>query len=191
IRTAVRSLAQNRMRTSLTALGMVIGVAAVVAVLAVGEGAQSSVEGRIRALGTNLLYVRPAFGGVGGVRTGRVETLKRADAEAIASLPGVTAVAPEVSGSGQIRYREVNQNASVLGVTPEYLSVRALEVTAGLGFDELVDVQRRRVAIIGANVATDLFGREQPLGQRIQILGISFRVIGVLAPKGDAGMSSP
>lgn len=191
IRTAIRSLAQNRMRTSLTALGMVIGVAAVVAVLAIGEGAQASVEGRIRALGTNLLYVRPAFGGVGGVRTGRVETLKRSDAEAIAELPGVKAVAPEVSGSAQIRYREMNQNATVLGVTPEYLEVRALEVQAGLGFDTLDDVQRRRVAIIGANVATDLFGREQPLGSRIQILGIPFRVIGVLAPKGDAGMSSP
>lgn len=191
IRTAIRSLAQNRMRTSLTALGMVIGVAAVVAVLAVGEGAQSSVEGRIRALGTNLLYVRPSFGRSGGVRSGRVETLTRADARAIASLPGVSAVAPEVSGSAQIRHREVNQNASVLGVTPAYLSVRALEVSAGLGFDAADDVQRRRVAIIGANVATDLFGHEQPLGARIQILGISFRVIGVLAAKGDAGYSSP
>ena len=79
-RTAIRSLAQNRMRTSLTALGMVIGVAAVVAVLAIGEGAQSSVEGSIRALGTNLLYVRPSFGRSGGVRSGSVQTLTRRDA---------------------------------------------------------------------------------------------------------------
>ena len=191
VRTALRSLAQNRVRTALTALGMVIGVAAVVAVLAIGEGAQSSVEGSIRALGTNLLYVRPARGRSRGVSSGSVETLTRRDAEAIATLPGVSAVAPEVSGSAQVRYLEANQNASVVGVTESYLSVRALEVGTGLGFAEVDDRERRRVAILGANVASELFGREQPLGARIQIMGIAFRVIGVLAPKGSAGYTSP
>ncbi len=191
MRTAVRSLAQNRMRTTLTALGMVIGVAAVVAVLAVGEGAQASVAGRIRALGTNLLYVRPAFGRSGAVRTGSTESLTRADAAAIARLPEVEAVAPEVNGSAQIRYLENNQTASVYGVTAEYLDVRTLEVASGLGFDAVDDQQRRRVAILGASVARELFGSRQPLGQRIQILGIAFRVVGVLAEKGDAGFVSP
>ncbi len=191
VRTAVRSLAQNRMRTALTALGMIIGVGSVVAVLAVGEGAQASVAGRIRALGTNLLYVRPAFGRAGAVRTGSTETLTRADADAIAELPGVAAVAPEVNGSAQIRFLENNQTASVYGVTAAYLEVRTLEVASGLGFDEVDDQQRRRVAILGANVAGDLFGGREPLGQRVQIQGIAFRVIGVLAPKGDAGFLSP
>src|SRR5690606_15525868 len=86
---------------------------------------------------------------------------------------------------------EANQNASVVGVTESYLSVRALEVGTGLGFAEVDDRERRRVAILGANVASELFGREQPLGARIQIMGIAFRVIGVLAPKGSAGYTSP
>ncbi|HEY8429315.1 MAG TPA: ABC transporter permease, partial [Sandaracinaceae bacterium] len=191
IRSAVRSLASNRVRTALTALGMIIGVAAVLAVLAVGEGAQANVEQRIRALGTNLVYVRPSFARSRGVRTGASETLTRGDAEAIATLPGVSAVAPEVSGSAQIRFREANQTASVYGVTAEYLRVRTLEVASGLGFNELDDQQRARVAIVGANVARDLFGGEQPLGQRLKIQGVAFRVIGVLAPKGDAGYTSP
>src|SRR5690349_12597538 len=110
VRTAVRSLASNRLRTALTALGMIIGVAAVIAVLAVGEGAQASVEGHIRALGTNLLYVRPGSG-EGRVRAGTAPTLTRADARAIASLPGVVAVAPETSASAQIEHRDRNQNA--------------------------------------------------------------------------------
>ncbi len=191
VRSAARSLASNRVRTALTALGMVIGVASVVAVLAVGEGAQSSVEGRIRALGTNLVYVRPSFGRTGSVRTSRAETLTRQDADAIAAIPGVDAVAPEVSGSAQIRFRETNQSATIYGVTASYLEVRTLEVATGLGFSPLDDQQRARVAIVGANVARDLFGGEQPVGQRLKIQGIAFRVIGVLAPKGDAGYTSP
>src|SRR5262249_27999549 len=115
VRTAVRSLASNRLRTALTALGMVIGVAAVIAVLAVGEGARASIEGQIRALGTNLLYVRPGSAQAGPVRTGSAETLTRADARAIAALPGVVAIAPERGASAQIEYLDHNQNAQVQG----------------------------------------------------------------------------
>ena len=96
-RTAWRSLAQNRLRTALTALGMIIGVTAVIAVLAIGEGAKASVEGRIRALGSNLLTVRPERA-QGAVRSARVETLVRADADAIAELDGVEGVSPESTG---------------------------------------------------------------------------------------------
>jgi putative ABC transport system permease protein len=190
VRTAVRSLASNRMRTALTALGMIIGVAAVIAVLAVGEGAQASVEGRIRALGTNLLYVRPGSGG-GRVRSGSVETLTRADARALEAVAGVAAVAPEATASAQIEHRDKNQNATVQGVTADYLRVRSLDVERGLGFSELDDRQRNRVAILGATVASELFGDAQPLGQRITIRGIAFRVIGVLGAKGDTGFLSP
>lgn len=189
--TAWRSLTSNRLRTALAGLGMVIGVAAVVAVLAVGEGAKGSVEGRIRAMGSNLLLVRPGSAQSGGVRGGSVQTLKLADAEVLRSLPGVVAVAPEVSGNAQIRYLDHNRSGSVVGVTPDYLEVRALEVAMGLGLTDLDLQQRARVAILGANVVKDLFPGETPLGRRIQIRGIAFTVIGVLAEKGDAGYSSP
>src|SRR3954469_7530082 len=133
-KSAWRSLASNRLRTLLTMLGMIIGSGAVVAVLGIGEGARSSVEGRIRALGSNLLLVRPGSqASGGGVRSGAVQTLSRADATALESLAGVAAVAPEMSASAQLRHLEKNQNASVVGVTPAYFDVRALPLASGVG----------------------------------------------------------
>ena len=114
LRTAWRSLAQNRLRTALTALGMIIGVTAVVAVLAIGEGAKASVEGRIRALGTNLLTIRPARA-TGAVRSARVETLVREDAEAIRQLDGVAGVSAESTSNAQVRFREANLATTVAG----------------------------------------------------------------------------
>ncbi|MCC6877967.1 MAG: ABC transporter permease [Sandaracinaceae bacterium] len=191
VRTAWRSLAGNRVRTALTALGMVIGVSAVVAVLAVGEGARASVTTRIRALGTNLLYVRPGSGRMGPVRSGTVETLTMADARAIESLPGVAAVAADCSGSGQVRYRENNETSSILGVTASYLAIRSLDVAAGISLSDSDDRQHARVAVLGANLARELFAGANPIGERVQIQGIGFRVIGVLAAKGDTGFISP
>ena len=190
-KSAWRSLSSNRMRTLLTMLGMIIGVAAVVAVLGIGEGARSSVESRIRSLGANLLTVRPgSASGSGGVRSGSVKTLTRDDADAISHLDGINAVSPEVNGSAQVRYLDKNTNASVTGVTPSYLDVHALTIASGVGFTDLDDVQRGRVAIVGANVARDIYGGQSPIGTRIQLNGIAFRVIGVLAERG-AGMGSP
>jgi len=191
LRTAWRSLTSNGVRTALTALGMVIGVAAVVAVLAVGEGARSTVETRIRALGSNLLLVRPARGRAGAVRTGSVATLTRSDAVALQGLSGVVAVSPEASASSQIRYRENNMSSTVLGITSDYIAIRTLQIASGLSFTPLDDSGRARVAIIGANVADTLFGSASPLGERIQIRGITFHVVGVLTRKGDVGMGSP
>ncbi|MCC6625447.1 MAG: ABC transporter permease [Deltaproteobacteria bacterium] len=189
-RTAWRSLGSNRMRTALTALGMVIGVAAVVAVLAVGEGAKSSVEGQIRSMGSNLVSVRPTSGRSGAVRGGAVETLTLKDADALRALPGVAAVAPEVTGNAQMRFREQNRSGQVAGVTPEYLDVRALTIAQGLGFTTDDLKERRRIAILGANAATELFGAATPIGERIQIKGVAFTIVGVLKGKG-AGFSSP
>ena len=191
VRTAWRSLASNRVRTALTGLGMVIGVAAVVAVLSVGEGAQSQVEGRIRSLGSNLLTVRPDFQRSGAVRSGSVQTLTLDDAESLRQIPGVAAVSPEVNGNAQLRYREQNQSAQVLGVMPDYLQVRALELGQGLAITELDVRQRTRVIVLGTTLAQNLFGAESALGQRIQVKGIVFNVIGVLAEKGDSGFTSP
>ncbi|MFO0747539.1 MAG: ABC transporter permease [Myxococcota bacterium] len=190
MRTAWRSLGSNRLRTALTALGMVIGVAAVVAVLSVGEGAKSSVEGQIRSMGSNLVSIRPGSASSGGVRGGQVQTLTLGDADALRALPNVVAVAPEVTGNAQMRFREKNRSGQVVGVTSAYLDVRALSVAQGLGFTDDDIQERRRVAILGANAASELFGNESPVGQRIQIKGVAFQVIGLLSAKG-AGFTSP
>ncbi|WP_437595609.1 ABC transporter permease [Sorangium sp. So ce590] len=192
-KSAWRSLASNRMRTLLTMLGMIIGTAAVVAVLGIGEGARSSVEGRIRSLGANLLMVRPGSASASGVRSGTVKTLTEGDAEALKGLDGVAAVAPERSGSAQLRYMASNLNASVTGITPAYLEVRSLAVASGVAFSDLDEQQRARVVVLGANVARQLYGGNasgSPLGTRLQINGNAFRVVGVLAEKGS-GMGSP
>jgi putative ABC transport system permease protein len=190
-KSAWRSLTQNRLRTLLTMLGMVIGTAAVVAVLGIGEGARSSVEQRIRSLGANLLTIRPGSGsGGGGVRSGTVQTLTEKDAEALAQVDGVTAVAPEASGSAQLRYLTNNLNASVTGITPASLDVRSLSIASGVGFTEQDELQRNRVVLLGANVAKALYPATSALGTRLQIKGNAFRVLGVLAEKGS-GMGSP
>ena len=178
-KSAWRSLTSNRLRTLLTMLGMIIGTGAVVAVLGIGEGARSSVEGRIRSLGSNLLMVRPgSLAGGGGVRAGSVQTLSPADARALESLDGVAAVAPEMSGSAQLRYLAKNQNASVVGVTPAYFDVRALPVASGVSLSDLDEEARSRVVVLGASLASDLYGQASPLGSRLQINGAAFRVIG-------------
>ncbi|HTN91592.1 MAG TPA: ABC transporter permease [Sorangium sp.] len=189
-KSAWRSLASNRLRTLLTMLGMIIGTAAVVAVLGIGEGARSSVEGRIRSLGANLLMVRPGSASTSGVRSGTVKTLTEDDAEALKGLDGVAAVAPERSGSAQLRYMASNLNASVTGITPAYLEVRSLSMGSGVPFSDLDQQQRARVVILGANVARQLYPGGSPLGTRLQINGSAFRVVGVLAEKGS-GMGSP
>jgi putative ABC transport system permease protein len=190
-KSAWRSLASNRLRTLLTMLGMIIGVAAVVSVLGIGEGARSSVEDRIRSLGSNLLTIRPgSASGTGGVRSGSVQTLTLKDAEAIAQVDGVLAVAPEVNGSAQLRHLTKNLNAQVTGITPASLDVRSLSLETGIGFTEEDEVQRKRVAILGANVAEQLYPSGSPVGTRLQIKGNAFRVVGVLTAKG-AGMGSP
>jgi putative ABC transport system permease protein len=189
-KSAWRSLASNRLRTLLTMLGMIIGTGAVVAVLGIGEGARTSVEGRIRSLGSNLLTVRPGSAKSGNVRSGTVKTLTRKDAEALAALDGVAAVAPESSGSAQLRYLEKNLNASVVGVTAPYFEVKALTVASGVGLGERDEAERGRVVLIGSNVQTQLYGGASALGTRLSINGSAFRVVGVLTEKG-AGMGSP
>jgi putative ABC transport system permease protein len=190
-KSAWRSLASNRLRTLLTMLGMIIGTGAVVAVLGIGEGAKSSVEGRIRSLGSNLMMVRPTFiAGAGGVRSGSAQTLTRSDAEALLALDGVAAAAPEMNASTQIRHDSKNQNASVVGVTPTYFDVRSLTIGSGVPISDLDEQRRSRVVVIGANVAQDLYGSSSPLGEKLQINGAAFRVVGVLAAKG-AGFGSP
>jgi putative ABC transport system permease protein len=189
-KSAWRSLASNRLRTLLTMLGMIIGTGAVVAVLGIGEGARSSIEGRIRSLGSNLLTVKPATAKSGNVRSGTVKTLTRKDAEALEALDGIAAVAPESSGNAQLRYLEKNLSASVVGVTAPYFEVKAITVGSGVGLNESDEAERARVVLIGSNVQTQLYSGTSALGTRLSINGSAFRVVGVLAEKGS-GMGSP
>ena len=190
VRTAWRSLASHRLRTALTALGMIIGVSAVVTTLAIGEGAKASVETRIRSLGSNLLSVRPGRFRGGPVRSGRVDSLTREDAEAIGRIEGVSAVSPEIGGSAQVKFRENNVSATIYGVTASYLQIRNLEVARGIGISPSDDRDRRRVAVLGADIASELFGTSEAIGERIQVHGQGFTVIGVLEAKGES-WSSP
>ncbi|MBK6517643.1 MAG: ABC transporter permease [Polyangiaceae bacterium] len=190
-KSAWRSLASNRVRTLLTMLGMIIGTGAVVAVLGIGEGARASVETRIRSMGANLLTIRPqSASGSGGVRSGAVKTLTRGDAAALSKLEGVKAVAPENSGSAQLRYREKNKNASVVGVTGAIVDAKSLTLASGIAISDMDDEQRSRIAVLGATVARELYGNASPLGTRLQVNGVAFRVVGVFAEKGS-GFQSP
>ena len=145
-RTAWRSLTSHPLRSLLTALGMIIGVMAVISVLSIGEGAKASVENRIRALGSNLLSVRPARNRGGPVVNGSAPTLIRSDADAIEEIDGVSAVSAETAGSAQVKFRENNMSATIYGITPSYLGIRNLDVAQGIGFSDNDDADRRRFA---------------------------------------------
>ncbi len=185
IRTAFRSLSGSPLRTALTALGVVIGVAAVVAVIAIGEGARHSAEANIRALGTNLLTVTPD----GTPR--RRPPLSDEDALSLEGLPGVTAVAYEIYYEGLVSYEGESGTHSVVGVGGDYFTIRAIDIARGVALFPDDERDRARVAVIGANVAHSLFGERNPVGERIQIRGTGFRVVGVMAPKGEIGGPSP
>jgi putative ABC transport system permease protein len=194
---ALGALRANKLRSFLTMLGVVIGVGAVIAVVALGRGAQQSVAARITALGTTLLTVSP--GQV--VRTGVAAETDRAsmtisDARAIeaSNSPLISAVQPEMSRSFQVQYNTVNTNTQVLGTTANYLEVRKYTLGAGRMFTASDDKESRRFAVLGATVVENL-GVQMPsdlVGQSVRIRGIQFEVIGVLAPKGSAsGFGNP
>jgi putative ABC transport system permease protein len=193
IHVAIRSLNANKLRSALTMLGIIIGVAAVIALMSIGRGAQVAITSQIESMGTNLLYVRPGSTQQGGVRTaeGSAQTLTREDAEALESVPGVVAVAPQVSGFGQIVYMGNNTNVQVTGVTPAYQTVRNYELADGSFIEDSHVNGRTAVAVLGADTATTLFGEDaQAVGERIRINGVTMRVIGVLEAKGGTGFGS-
>ena len=189
---AMEALRSNKLRSFLTMLGIVIGVGAVIAMIALGRGAQQSVKDRISSLGTTLLSVTPGQArGAGFVASASDRaplTLDDADAIEDRALL-VAAVQPEMSRSLQVQYGSGNTNTSIAGVTSNYPEVRKFSLAAGRMFRESEDLARRRVAVVGPQVATDL-GVASPellLGEEIRIAGIRFQVIGVLASKGQAG----
>jgi putative ABC transport system permease protein len=181
----------------LTALGVIIGVGAVVALTSLGTGFKNSVTQRFANLGTNLLTVGSGQGGRGGppglVRLGGQQTITLEDALAIRNLGSdkVVGVAPTVQRNLQAKFAALNNSATVIGTWPEYASVRNSPVQSGAWFSE-ADVQgRKRVAVIGYDIKTNLFDQADPLGQKIKLSGISFTVVGVLPDKGNSGFGNP
>ncbi len=188
-RSAFRSLASNRLRTVLTMLGVIIGVGAVVGMISLGEGARASVESSIRSLGSNLLFVRAALprSASGAARQGIVTTMKLDDVPPIQDVRGVGHVVPESSAATQAKYFTKNIFATIIGTVPEWKIVRAFDMEAGEFFTASDVTARRRVAVLGSNIAKELFGGLDPIGERIQLKGLSFRVVGVLAEKTESG----
>jgi putative ABC transport system permease protein len=182
-----RALGQNRLRAALTMLGMVIGVASVVLMLAIGQGTQTTVNQAIASMGSNLLVVVPGATTQGGVRlgAGTAGPLTVADAEAIATLPDIAEVAPMHSGALQIVYGPNNWGTNVYGVIPAFWRIRGWDIEAGDGFTEAEVRSAARVAVLGKVVAENLFGTENPVGKTIRIRDLPFVVVGVLAPKGQ------
>ncbi|MHB0877673.1 MAG: ABC transporter permease [Anaerolineae bacterium] len=186
---ALRALTANKGRAALTMLGVIIGVAAVLALMSLGQGTQDAITDQIQSLGTNLLVVSPGSSSSGGMRMGfgSATTLTMADADALAdavNAPTIAAVAPSVSSGVQGRYSGNNDFVTVLGVTPEYATVRNVAVSSGQ-FITASDVEERsRVAVLGVDVVESLFDNANPIGQTVYLNGIAFRVIGVLESEG-------
>jgi putative ABC transport system permease protein len=195
VRTALTAVTSNKMRSSLTVLGVIIGVTSVISLMSIGRGSQAAITSNIEALGTNLIFVSPGATTEGGVRgaMGSAATLTMDDAEALVDpylAPSVAAVAPQVQTFAQIVVGGENAYAQVVGVTPEYESVRNVPVATGT-FISSYDVDRRSlVVVLGSNIAETLFGETNPVGQTVKISGRQFTVVGVLQSKGSTGFGS-
>ncbi|HCB01326.1 MAG TPA: ABC transporter permease [Anaerolineae bacterium] len=198
---ALESLNGNKMRSGLTVLGIVIGVAAVIAMLAVGNGAQASITGSISSIGTNLLFVfsgSPQQGpqeGPGSQRSGNnIRPLTLSDANAIAdplSAPSVQQVAPTLEGNALLTFAGENTTATLSGITPEYFDVRNLEMAEGEFINQEHVLGRMSVVVLGPEAAISLFGRADGIvGETIRIEGQPFRVVGVLVARGGGAFGS-
>ena len=188
LREALAAMAANRTRAALTMLGMVIGVAAVILMLAIGRGVEEGVQKSIASMGSNLFIVLSGSTAQGGLRLGggNAPTLTLDDASAIAELPAVAAVAPTAPGGAQIVYGASNWGTQVNGTTPDYLEVTSWALAAGAPFDDSDVRGATRVAMLGKTVVLNLFGDEDPIGKTIRIKNAPFLVVGVMAPRGQS-----
>ena len=188
IKISFRALHRNKMRSILTALGMIIGVAAVIAMVSIGNGAKSQMESQIASLGENVILVFSGNWSPGGVRSGwgGAGTLKIDDVLAIKrEIPTVTAVSPEVRSSAQLTAGNENwSTGNLLGESADYFDIRQWPLAKGVVFTEQDIRTANKVAIIGQTIATELYGEENPLGKILRIKNVPFLVTGVLTPKG-------
>lgn len=195
LRSAFESIADRRMRSALTVLGILIGIAAVILTVGLGEGAQGRVNSAIASLGTNLLIVSPGSASTGAVRggLGSSSTLTLADAQALASptvCPDCAEVAPVTQHSFTLTAGSANWTAPVTGTTPAYLTVRDRQVTAGQSITQNDVTTLARVAVVGTTVAQSLFGTSSPVGKTMQIGGVPFTVIGELNAAGASASAN-
>ena len=188
---AMRALLANKMRSILTMLGIIIGVGAVIAMVSVGMGVREKVQSSIASLGSNMLIVMPGASSTQGVRSaaGSNTSLMAEDADYIkATVKGIDYVSPSVSKQYQLVAGNQNWTTTVYGVTPEYMAIKNLTVGSGSFITQPQISSRTRVAVIGATVASNLFGDANPTGQTIRINNAPYQVIGVLDSKGQSSM---
>lgn len=191
IKIAINSLKINKMRSALTSLGIIIGVSAVIIMLAVGTGAREKIAKDMESMGSNLLMIRSASAKSGGVRMamGTKPTLTLKDAEAIEKrVSGIMAIAPYSTEAKQLTYANQNWSTTVGGTTAPYLFIRNYEISEGRNFVPEDVKNNAKVAIIGNTVATELFGDVNPVGKIIRVESVPFKVIGLLETKGQSGM---
>ena len=187
---ALDSLNANKMRSMLTILGIVIGVAAVIAMLSIGRGAEASITSSIESIGTNLVYVTPGSTSENGVRTiaGSAATLTIDDANQLAGLPNVEVVAPQTDSFVQMVYQGQNTNTRLMGVTSSYQNLGSMTLADGEFISDTDQANRSLVVVLGSSVAETLFGSTSGVvGQRVRMNGQPFKVIGVLESKGGTG----
>jgi putative ABC transport system permease protein len=183
LRLSISRLRTSRLRAALTMLGVIIGVASVVALVGVGQGTTSNITSRLAGLGTNLLTISPTGGGD--------STLTLGDADAIAALTGIAGVAPEISTNLTVAAGTKTATTAVVGTTPAYTSVRAYDVWQGTFLTDVSTAQDLRVAVLGATTATTLGLGASDIGSQISVGGLPFRVIGILQAKGGTGFQDP
>jgi macrolide transport system ATP-binding/permease protein len=185
-----KTLAANKVRTGLSMLGILIGVAAVIAMLAIGRGAQKAIESQLSSLGSNLLILRPGAVRVGGVsqESGTTTRLSIEDAQYIKDqLDFIKYVSPNVNGRGQVAFQNKNWSTQIVGGSADYALIHAATPTIGRFFNEIDNQKRARIAVIGMTVVREIFGKKNPLGEMIKINRVNFQIIGILPEKGATG----
>jgi len=193
LRIAYRALARHRLRSLLTMLGIIIGVGAVIAMIALGQGARNAVQAQIASLGSNVIMIFPGTTTQGGVRwgMGTMTTLSEADAAAIRKeCPSVALVSETVRAIGQVVYGNQNWSTLVQGASPEFFTIREWQLQSGTIFTDSDVRGASKVCVLGATVAELLFGDQDPVGAVVRIKQIPFKVVGVLARKGGTVMGS-
>jgi putative ABC transport system permease protein len=190
IRVAFRALVRNKMRAVLTMLGIIIGVSAVIAMVSIGQGASASVQAQIESIGTNLLFVSAGAQNVGGVRTATgdsgTNTLTVEDLDAVKrEVPSVSMVTPAVNARSQLVAGNANWNTSVQGVSEQYPEIRKWTVQSGEFFTDADVRTAARVIVIGQTIGDNLFAGMDPVGQTVRVMNLPFRVVGVMARKGQ------
>ena len=193
VKVALQSILKNRMRSLLTMLGIIIGVGSVISLMALGEGSQEDIKKQVASMGTNLIIIHSASGQTGGVRhgSGTLATITMDDVDALRDK-GTTlaAVSPNVRVSEQVIAGNANWSTSVEGVSPDYLTIRNYEMASGTFFTERDEKIRAKVAVLGQTVVEELFGDKDPIGAKIRVRNVPFKVIGVLAEKGQSSMGN-